>query len=232
MRAATAHLLVARPPQLRADHRRARSVPRASASAPSRTRSPRRATAPAAPSTAGEFTVEHGRRATAEILASDPRPTAIIAGGNMLMQGALLALRAAQIEVGREISFVGCDDVVVAEVHQPPIAVVRRDMLGDRRRRGGAAARRPRADGDGEDDDRQRAGDPADRVRPPRQLRLAPVRPTAPATAGFRSQLAPGTDSGIVPADEPRTALGSARARRRAVRSRAVGDAAARRSRR
>ncbi len=76
----------------------------------------------------GEFSLEHGRRATCEILATNPRPTAIIAGGNMLMQGALVALRDARIEVGREISFVGCDDVVVAEVYDPPIAVVRRDI--------------------------------------------------------------------------------------------------------
>jgi LacI family transcriptional regulator len=76
----------------------------------------------------GEFSVEHGRRATTELLASAPRPTAIIAGGNMLMQGALLALRDARIQVGQDISFVGCDDVVIAEVHQPPIAVVRRDI--------------------------------------------------------------------------------------------------------
>jgi LacI family transcriptional regulator len=76
----------------------------------------------------GKFSVEHGRKATMEILANDPRPTAIIAGGNMLMEGALLALREAGIEVGRDISFVGCDDVALAEVHQPPIAVVRRDI--------------------------------------------------------------------------------------------------------
>jgi len=76
----------------------------------------------------GKFSVEHGRRATNEILAQRPRPTAIIAGGNMLMEGALLALREAGVQVGREMSFVGCDDVVVAEVHQPPIAVVRRDI--------------------------------------------------------------------------------------------------------
>jgi len=76
----------------------------------------------------GEFSVEFGRRAAAEILASSPRPTAIIAGGNMLMQGALLALHAAGVEVGRDVSFVGCDDVAIAEVHQPPIAVVRRDV--------------------------------------------------------------------------------------------------------
>jgi LacI family transcriptional regulator len=76
----------------------------------------------------GEFSLEYGRRATTEILASEPRPTAIIAGGNMLMQGALLALRDARIVLGRDMSFIGCDDVVIAEVYEPPIAVVRRDI--------------------------------------------------------------------------------------------------------
>jgi len=77
---------------------------------------------------AGEFSLEHGRRATQEILVLDPRPTAIIAGGNMLMEGALMTLKAAGVQVGRDISFVGCDDVVVAEIYDPPIAVVRRDI--------------------------------------------------------------------------------------------------------
>ena len=76
----------------------------------------------------GEFTVEQGRRATAEVLASHPRPTAIVAGGNMLMHGALLALRDNGVAVGSGMSFVGCDDVPAAELHTPPIAVVRRDM--------------------------------------------------------------------------------------------------------
>jgi LacI family transcriptional regulator len=76
----------------------------------------------------GEFSVEHGRRATLQILAKDPRPTALIAGGNMLMEGALLTLKEAGVRVGRDISFVGCDDVIVAEIHDPPIAVVRRDI--------------------------------------------------------------------------------------------------------
>lgn len=77
---------------------------------------------------AGEFTAEHGRRAANDILAAEPRSTAIIAGGNMLMQGALLALQDAGVEVGRDLSFVGCDDVAIAEIHRPPIAVVRRDI--------------------------------------------------------------------------------------------------------
>jgi LacI family transcriptional regulator len=78
----------------------------------------------------GEFTVEHGVRATRDILASATVPTAIIAGGNMLMHGALLAIRDAGLAVGRDISFVGCDDVPAAELHTPPIAIVRRDMAG------------------------------------------------------------------------------------------------------
>jgi DNA-binding LacI/PurR family transcriptional regulator len=42
------------------------------------------------------------------------------------MHGALRALRDAGVKVGRELSFVGCDDVAVAEFHVPPIAMVRR----------------------------------------------------------------------------------------------------------
>src|SRR5262249_30725020 len=76
----------------------------------------------------GEVSAEPGRRVTTAILARRPRPTALIAGGNMLMQGALLAFRDAGVEVGRDISFVGCDDVAVAEIHRPQIAVVRRDI--------------------------------------------------------------------------------------------------------
>jgi len=41
----------------------------------------------------------------------------------------LLALREAGVEIGREISFVGCDAPAIAELHQPLIATVRRDMV-------------------------------------------------------------------------------------------------------
>jgi LacI family transcriptional regulator len=77
----------------------------------------------------GEFSVAHGERATLGLLDGSPATTAIIAGGNLLMQGALRALRDRSVTVGADISFVGCDDVAVAELHTPPIAVVRRDMV-------------------------------------------------------------------------------------------------------
>ncbi len=77
----------------------------------------------------GEFSITHGERAAHRILDSSPGVTAIIAGGNLLMQGALRTLRDRGVEVGKDMSFVGCDDVAVAELHTPPIAVVRRDMV-------------------------------------------------------------------------------------------------------
>jgi LacI family transcriptional regulator len=78
----------------------------------------------------GDFSIEHGEHATHEILERAPEITAIIAGGNLIMHGALRALRARAVHVGDDMSFVGCDDVAVAEFHEPPIAIVRRDTRG------------------------------------------------------------------------------------------------------
>ena len=43
------------------------------------------------------------------------------------MAGAIRALHELGIQIGSDISFVGCDNVLVAELHQPPIAVAYRD---------------------------------------------------------------------------------------------------------
>lgn len=95
----------------------------------------------------GEFSVEQGRRSMAEILTQDPRPTAILAGGNMLMEGALVTLKEAGVEVGRDLSLVGCDDVALAGLHDPPVAIVRRES----RAAGDAAAELLLADLDPDD---------------------------------------------------------------------------------
>lgn len=75
----------------------------------------------------GPFTTDYGCRATLEALAAKPRITALIAAGNLYTLGALRALHGRDVVLGRDLSFVGCDDIAVAEFHQPPIAVVRRD---------------------------------------------------------------------------------------------------------
>lgn len=75
----------------------------------------------------GAFGVEGGYRATMEVIDRTPRPTALIAAGNTLMAGAIRALHERGVRVGTDISFVGCDNVLSAELHQPPISVVYRD---------------------------------------------------------------------------------------------------------
>jgi LacI family transcriptional regulator len=76
---------------------------------------------------AGPYTIEHGTQAAAAALGAADPPTAIIAAANLFMHGALRTLRDRGLVLGRDISFVGCDDVAVAEFHDPPIALVRRN---------------------------------------------------------------------------------------------------------
>jgi LacI family transcriptional regulator, galactose operon repressor len=77
----------------------------------------------------GMFSTETGAQLTRELLDSPHPPTALIAGGNQLMIGALGVVSERGIELGRELSFVGCDDIPVTGLYKPPIAVVRRDNV-------------------------------------------------------------------------------------------------------
>ena len=77
----------------------------------------------------GVFSVEHGAEAMRRLLALREPPTAVIAGGNQLMLGALRVVSARGLRLGHDLSFVGCDDVAIADLFQPPIAVVRRDNV-------------------------------------------------------------------------------------------------------
>ena len=75
----------------------------------------------------GTLTEEFGREATARMLDDRSPVTAIVAGGNQLVSGALAELRARDVRVGDDISLVSCDAISVTEVFTPPNAVVRRD---------------------------------------------------------------------------------------------------------
>lgn len=80
----------------------------------------------------GSLSQEHGEEATRALLDADDPPTAIIAGGNQIVIGALRELSRRGVRVGADVSLVSCDDVPMTELHQPPIAVVLRDneLLG------------------------------------------------------------------------------------------------------
>jgi LacI family transcriptional regulator len=71
--------------------------------------------------------IEHGAEAMRKLLDGPDRPTAVIAGGNQLMLGALRVVSERGVALGDELSFVGCDDVAVTDLYRPAVAVVRRD---------------------------------------------------------------------------------------------------------
>ncbi|MDA8068320.1 MAG: LacI family DNA-binding transcriptional regulator [Actinomycetota bacterium] len=77
----------------------------------------------------GLFSEEHGVQATAEMLNLPEPPTALIAGSNQIMAGALQVISEKGLELGRELSFIGYDDIAVAKVYRPPISVVERDLV-------------------------------------------------------------------------------------------------------
>lgn len=73
------------------------------------------------------FSVEAGAAAMRRLLDRPEPPTAVIAGGNQLMLGALRVVSERGIRLGTDLSFVGCDDVAITDLYQPAVAVVRRD---------------------------------------------------------------------------------------------------------
>lgn len=75
----------------------------------------------------GAFSVEHGATAMRRLLDLPDPPTAIVAGGNQLMLGALRIVSERGLRLGQDLSFVGCDDVAITDLYQPAVSVVRRD---------------------------------------------------------------------------------------------------------
>jgi DNA-binding LacI/PurR family transcriptional regulator len=71
---------------------------------------------------------ELGRVAATELLAGPNPPTAIFAVNDMTAIGVCRAVRDAGLEVGRDISVAGFDDIVLAELYAPRLTTVRQPM--------------------------------------------------------------------------------------------------------
>ncbi|MBA2372676.1 MAG: LacI family DNA-binding transcriptional regulator [Chloroflexi bacterium] len=77
----------------------------------------------------GSFSAEHGQAAAAELFAGTWKPSAIVCGGNQLLIGCLRVIQERDLEVGRDISLVTCDDVALSGLYRPPIASISRDTV-------------------------------------------------------------------------------------------------------
>ena len=76
----------------------------------------------------GDFTERAGFDAVKGILSLVPRPTAIFAANDSMAVGALSALAEAGIEVPREMSLAGFDDIPIAHYVNPPLTTMGVDI--------------------------------------------------------------------------------------------------------
>lgn len=69
-----------------------------------------------------------GRSAAAELLRGDDPPTAILAINDMCALGISAGIRDAGLRVGDDVSVVGFDDIVLADLAAPPLTTVRQPL--------------------------------------------------------------------------------------------------------
>lgn len=76
----------------------------------------------------GDFLEIRGFQATRELLALERRPTAIFTSADTAAFGAIKAARAAGLDVPRDVSIVGFDDIPEASLVMPPLTTVRQPL--------------------------------------------------------------------------------------------------------
>ena len=69
-----------------------------------------------------------GRTAARELLAADRAPTAIVAINDMCALGISAGARDAGLQVGTDLSVVGFDDIVLADLATPPLTTIRQPL--------------------------------------------------------------------------------------------------------
>ena len=82
----------------------------------------------------GDLTESEGYMAGCRLLDGQRRPTAIIAGNDLMAIGAMRAAHERELRVGRDLSVIGFDDITLAEHANPPLTTMRQPIyeLGQR----------------------------------------------------------------------------------------------------
>ncbi len=69
-----------------------------------------------------------GYREAQSLLNLPTPPTALIAGGNLILAGVLQCLQERNIVVGRDLALIGCDDTELTRLYAPSITVIARNL--------------------------------------------------------------------------------------------------------
>jgi len=80
----------------------------------------------------GNHRVDGGEAVMRVLIAQSDRPTAVLAASDLTAIGALRAIRAAGLDVPRDISLIGFDDIELSQYMHPPLTTIRlsREELG------------------------------------------------------------------------------------------------------
>ncbi|WP_164871683.1 LacI family DNA-binding transcriptional regulator [Solirhodobacter olei] len=84
----------------------------------------------------GDFSFERGRAAARELLSLPDRPTAIFCANDEAAVGAILGAADLGLSVPSDVSLIGFDDIMLAQISQPPLTTIRQP----RQQMGAAAA--------------------------------------------------------------------------------------------
>ncbi|MCL6457678.1 MAG: LacI family transcriptional regulator [Gorillibacterium sp.] len=81
-----------------------------------------------------DYSVDSGYKAMSKLLQATDRPTAVVAAGDNLAIGAMVAIRERGLRVPYDISLIGFDDIETARYVTPALTTVHQDMflLGER----------------------------------------------------------------------------------------------------
>jgi LacI family transcriptional regulator len=72
----------------------------------------------------GVWSIDFGRQSVRAILATEPRPTAVICGNDYLAIGALLEARAMGLAVPEDLAITGFDDIAFSRQMDPPLTTM------------------------------------------------------------------------------------------------------------
>ena len=72
----------------------------------------------------GDFKATGGQQAVAEMLRQKQSPTAIVAANDLMAMGAMRELRKAGLRVPEDVSVVGFDNILFAELADPPLTTI------------------------------------------------------------------------------------------------------------
>jgi DNA-binding LacI/PurR family transcriptional regulator len=77
------------------------------------------------PQVVGNFSIESGYQAAEALLSLDPRPTALLCLNDRMAMGAVQRALALGLEVPKDVSVAGFDDIPGAQFFNPPLTTVR-----------------------------------------------------------------------------------------------------------